>query len=155
MVFYYYYDDDDYLLFRAAPAAYGGSQARGRVGAIAAGLHHSHSNAGSELHLWPTPQLMAMTDPQPTAQGQGSNLHPHGYQSGSLTTEPWRELPQWYFRCNIHFPSVPKKINKGCFLQIKIAYNVDKRCEITIYIHTNRKINQCLFLKSIINTITI
>ena len=51
MVFYYYYDDDDDLLFRAAPAAYGGSQARGRVGAIAAGLHHSHSNAGSELHL--------------------------------------------------------------------------------------------------------
>ena len=33
----------------AAPAAYGGSQARGWIRAIAAGLHHSHSNVGSKL----------------------------------------------------------------------------------------------------------
>ena len=32
---------------RLAPAAYGSSQARGRVGAAAASLHHSHSHAGS------------------------------------------------------------------------------------------------------------
>ena len=32
-----------FLLFRAAPEAYGGSQARGLIGATAAGLHHSHS----------------------------------------------------------------------------------------------------------------
>jgi len=32
----------------ATPAAYGGSQARGRIGAVATGLHQSHSNAGSE-----------------------------------------------------------------------------------------------------------
>ena len=38
-------------LFRAAPMAYGGSQAKGQIGAAAAGLHHSHSNAGSEPHL--------------------------------------------------------------------------------------------------------
>ena len=37
--------------FRASPAAYGGSQARGRIGALAAGLHHSHSNLGSEPRL--------------------------------------------------------------------------------------------------------
>ena len=36
---------------RAAPAAYGGSQARGPIGAVAAGLLHSHSNVGSELRL--------------------------------------------------------------------------------------------------------
>ena len=47
----------------AAPATYGGSQARGRIGATAAGLRQSHSNAGSEPHLRPTPQLMAMLDP--------------------------------------------------------------------------------------------
>ena len=47
----------------AAPAAYGGSQARGRIGAVAAGLCQSHSNAGSELRLQPTPQLTAMPDP--------------------------------------------------------------------------------------------
>ena len=33
-----------FLLFRAAASAYGGSRARGQVGATAAGLHHSHSN---------------------------------------------------------------------------------------------------------------
>ena len=37
--------------FRATPTAYGSSQARGQLGATAAGLHHSHSNTGSELHL--------------------------------------------------------------------------------------------------------
>ena len=52
-----------FLLFRAAPEAYGGSQARGLLGAVAAGLHHSHSNAGSEPHLGPTPQLTATLDP--------------------------------------------------------------------------------------------
>ena len=30
-----------YCLFRATPVAYGGSQARGPIGAVAAGLHHS------------------------------------------------------------------------------------------------------------------
>ena len=56
----------DFCLFafsRAAPAAYGGSQARGLIGAVAAGLHQSHSNAGSEPRLQPTRQLMAMPGP--------------------------------------------------------------------------------------------
>ena len=35
---------------------------RGRIRAAAASLHHSHSNTGSESHLQPTPQLMAMPD---------------------------------------------------------------------------------------------
>ena len=52
-----------FLVFRATPAAYGGSQARGQIGAVAAGLHHSHSHARSELHLQPTPQLTATPDP--------------------------------------------------------------------------------------------
>ena len=45
-----------FWLFRAAPVAYGGSQARGPVRATAVGLHHSHSHShvGSELHLRPT-----------------------------------------------------------------------------------------------------
>ena len=62
----------------AAPAAYGGSQARGLIGAAATGLRQSHSNTGSEPHLQPTPQLMATPDRQPTEQGQGMNLQPHG-----------------------------------------------------------------------------
>ena len=38
---------------------------RGRIGAVATGLHHSHSNVGSKLCLQPVPQLIAMPDPQP------------------------------------------------------------------------------------------
>ena len=63
-----------FFFLRAAPVAYGGFQARGRMGATAASLHHSHSDSGSEPHLRPTPQLVAT----PTEQGQGSNLCPHG-----------------------------------------------------------------------------
>ena len=48
---------------RAAPAAYGGSQAIDLIGAVATGLRQSHSNAGSTPHLQPTPQLTAMPDP--------------------------------------------------------------------------------------------
>ena len=49
-----------FLVFSGgAPVAYGGSQARGRIGAAATGLSHSYSNTGSELHLRPAPQLMA------------------------------------------------------------------------------------------------
>ena len=62
-----------FLLFRAAPMAYGFSKARGRIGAKAVSLHHSHINEGSMPYLWPTPQLMAMADPQPIEWGQGSN----------------------------------------------------------------------------------
>ena len=62
----------------AAPTAYGGSEARGRIGAVAAGLHHSHNNWGSQPCLQPTPQLTATLDPWPTEQGQGWNLQPHG-----------------------------------------------------------------------------
>ena len=37
------------------PVAYGSSQARDRIGAAAASLHHSHSNARSKPRLGPTP----------------------------------------------------------------------------------------------------
>ena len=55
-----------YLFFvfsRAAPEAYGGSQARGLIGAVAAGQCQGHNNVGSEPRLRPTPQLTAMLDP--------------------------------------------------------------------------------------------
>ena len=51
------------LFIRAAPEAHGRSQARGLIGAVAACLPHSHSNARSEHCLLPTPQLTAMLDP--------------------------------------------------------------------------------------------
>ena len=51
-----------FFLFRATPLAYGSSQARGQIGATAAGLHHSYSNTGSKPCLWPTPQLTTTLD---------------------------------------------------------------------------------------------
>ena len=60
-----------FCLFRAAPAAYGGSQARGRIQDTVAGLHHSHSNTESEPHLPPIPQLKVTPDPEPIERGQG------------------------------------------------------------------------------------
>ena len=55
-----------FFLFRVTLAAYGGSQARGRIGVTAASLRHTHSNARSKPRLGPTPQLKTMPDPQPT-----------------------------------------------------------------------------------------
>ena len=68
-----------FCLFRVTPTAYGSSQARIPTQAVATGLHHSHSDARSKLHLLPTPQLRAIPDPQPTERGQGLHLGPHGY----------------------------------------------------------------------------
>ena len=39
------------LFFRAAPATYGGSWARGGIRSVAVGLHHSHSNVESEPRM--------------------------------------------------------------------------------------------------------
>ena len=39
-----------FFLFKPAPVAYGGSQARGYTGALATGLRHSHGNIRSDLH---------------------------------------------------------------------------------------------------------
>ena len=51
-----------FVFSRAVPMAYGRSQARGSIRAVAAGLRHSHSHVGSKLHQQPTPQLTAMPD---------------------------------------------------------------------------------------------
>ena len=48
---------------RAAPVAYGDSQAKGPIRDIATGLCHSHSKEGSKPCLQLTPQLMAKPDP--------------------------------------------------------------------------------------------
>ena len=48
---------------RAAPTAYGGSQASGPIGAAAAGLRQSHSDVGSQPRLQSTLQLTATPDP--------------------------------------------------------------------------------------------
>ena len=75
----------------ATPAAYGSSQARGQIGAGAAGLHHSYSNVGSKLSLQPTPWLTAMLDSQPPEQGQGVEPESSWILVRFVTTEPRRE----------------------------------------------------------------
>ena len=61
------------FFLRATLEAYGGSQARGWIRVVAAGLCQSHSSAGSEPHLRVTPQLTAsqilnpLSVPQPTS----------------------------------------------------------------------------------------
>ena len=57
-----------FLLYKSTTVAYGGFQARGRIRAEAAGLHHSPSNNGSRLSLRPTPQLSATLDPNPLSE---------------------------------------------------------------------------------------
>ena len=56
--FFFFFFHFSFCLLRATPAAHGSSQARDRMGAIAAGLHYIHSNVGSEPHLRPIPQLI-------------------------------------------------------------------------------------------------
>ena len=72
-----------FFFFRAAPAAYGNSQARRQIRVAAAGLHHSHSYAGSELHSYSVPPCNARSLTH--EWGQGSSLHPHRHYVGFLT----------------------------------------------------------------------
>ena len=51
-----------FVISWAAPVAYGGSQARGLIGAVATGLCQGHSNVGSKPWLQPTSQLTATLD---------------------------------------------------------------------------------------------
>ena len=62
-------------LFRAAPKAYGGSQARGRIRAVTTGLHHSHSNVRSEARLQPTPQVNELNLNSLGEAGDGTRVH--------------------------------------------------------------------------------
>ena len=50
-----------FFFFRAAPVAYGSSQARGLIRAAADS--HGHCNTGSKPRLQPTPELSATLDP--------------------------------------------------------------------------------------------
>ena len=74
--FHFFFFSPFFCFFMATPMAYGGSQARGLLGATAAS--QCHGNTRSKLHLWPTPQLTAMPDSGPTEWSQGLHRKPHG-----------------------------------------------------------------------------
>ena len=78
---FYFYFLLIFCLLRATPTAYGDSQSKGPIRAVATSLHHSHSKAKPPSTTYT--MLMAMPDPLPIEGGQGSNLYPHGYQLGS------------------------------------------------------------------------
>ena len=83
----YYY----FFLSRAAIAAYGSSQARGKIGAVAAS--HSHSNVESKPHLQPTSQLMPTPDPNPLSEARDWTLILMGpnqlHDCWAMTGTPW------------------------------------------------------------------
>ena len=51
LIFFFFFCLLSFFFLRAAPEAYGRSQARGLIRAVAAGLHHSHSHSASEPYL--------------------------------------------------------------------------------------------------------
>ena len=74
-----------FFFFRAIFKAYGGSQARGLIGATAHSLCQSHSNTGSKLCLWPIPQLMHGNAKSLTHWARpGIVTQPHGSYSDSF-----------------------------------------------------------------------
>ena len=79
------------------PAPYGGSRARGRIGAAAAGLHHSHWQCG----------IQAVSSTYTTAQGNNGSLthwarpgmepSTSRFLVGFVSAAPQRELPIFIF----------------------------------------------------------
>ena len=91
-------------------AAYGGAQARGPIGAVAASLHHSRSHAGSELHQRPAPQLMAT----------------HGARPGIEPTSSWMDgnsRTHQFFTIDFIFQSSSRSMGSEtpCFLLVPLA----------------------------------
>ena len=92
-----------FLLFKATLAACGGSQARGWNRAVAANLCHSHSNAGSQLCLRPTPQLTHSNTRSLTHWARpGIKSTTSWFLVRFTSTAPWRELLISFFSMAIY-----------------------------------------------------
>ena len=94
------------FLFRAAPVAYEGSQAKGQIGAVATGLRHSHSNAS---------QIPAKTATYITSHGNARSLI-HWARPGIEPASSLMVTRQIHFhwattgtpREHFHYPSQPQ-----------------------------------------------
>ena len=101
------------FLFRATPMAYGGSQARGPIGAAAAKLHHSHHHARSEprKHEGRTPAGLRVAGspfsalrPPPLGPSQPSRVdHADGFLCARRNFSCSRSTTMRWGRCYPHF----------------------------------------------------
>ena len=96
----------DLLSLGATSTAYGGSQPRDRIWAVAASLHHSDSNVGSEPHLWAT-YTTAHSNAGSLTHWSSPRIQPvfSWILVGSLTTEPHWELLTLLILCCVLFCS--------------------------------------------------
>ena len=124
------------FLFTATPVAYGSPRARDWIGAAAAGLYHSHSNAGSLIHR---------TRPgvKPTSlQGQHRvlNLLVHNGISSLLfyifsIYLFYQSMALWGSFCHIPEPSLPQCLAYGRHSYIMLSQSVEKQCYPIPFIH--------------------
>ena len=89
--------------FRVAPKAYGRSQARGPIGAVAADLHRSHSSTGSE----PSRQPRAHSNARSLIHWVRPGMEPPSswIPVGFITTEP-----QWKLHKHSFWDSFPLQV---------------------------------------------
>ena len=79
------------------PTAYGGSQARGLIGAVAASLSHSHSHSHSQIRAASVTYTTAHRNPNSLTHGARAGIKPatSGFLVGFVSTAPRRELLSW------------------------------------------------------------
>ena len=96
------------LRFRAAPAAYWGSQVRGWIGAAGASLRHSHSNTRSKPHLSPTPHTAHGNTRSLTHWAKPEIKHVSSWMLVRfVSTEPWGKPPFFFLRTYSQPMAVP------------------------------------------------
>ena len=94
------------LSFRAVPTAYGSSQARGRIGAVAAGLHQSHSYAG-QCHIYDLPHSSQQLIVSPLSKARDQTcvfMDPSWdcYHWAMTVISSILFLNLWVFHCLLH-----------------------------------------------------
>ena len=96
-----------FWLFRATLVVYGGSQARGLMGTIAAGLHHSQNNARSLTH-WARPGIEPATS---------------WFLVRFISAVPWRKLKKklFYLKFTVWTNFLDIYITKEMFFHIKFS----------------------------------
>ena len=103
-----------FCFFRAAPMAYRSSQARGQIGATAAGLHHSHSNMGCEQHLWPTHSSWQRWICNPLSKATDRTTWILMILVRFVTAEPWWELLHIIFKLFGHLMKLCQILPQSC-----------------------------------------